>query len=182
MKFFLFFSIVCFFSCTKVPETKTYMIPRNVDVKDTSQVYFSGFYNTVNDVDEKYFSLREVVFCKNGKIKIWNGASYNQEALTCDFYKKVSKNQFGSFAISQNVIDAYLPVVVIKRGMVYKTLNAHYQGYIKNRDTIINWKIVPPFPKEVGKWEVMLENNKKLFSPQTLYFVKTDAVKCLQKN
>jgi hypothetical protein len=59
-------------------------------------------------------------------------------------------------------------------------MNFNYRGYIKNRDTITDWKAIKPYPKDITKNAVSL--NPRLFNPQTLYFVKTDAVKCLQIN
>jgi hypothetical protein len=50
--------------------------------------------------------------------------------------------------------------------------------FVKTRDTITEWKVIPPYPKDFTKFVKKI--NKHLFEPHTLYFVKTDAVKCLQ--
>ncbi|MEO6189062.1 MAG: hypothetical protein ABIO44_00570, partial [Saprospiraceae bacterium] len=54
---------------------------------------------------------------------------------------------------------------------------ANFKGYIKNRDTIIDWKMVAPFPKKVNlKWNEIFTQNKL---PKTLYFMKNNAIRAL---
>lgn len=56
---------------------------------------------------------------------------------------------------------------------------ANFRGIIKNRDTITDWKVVPPYPNGLNKEDLDYYSNKSGLVPKTLYFVKTDAVRCL---
>ena len=126
-----------------------------------------------------------VVFNKKRESYIDYGSNRDDKPYKCSYYKTISewhkdhkKEFFGSYTIKKDSIYAYVPITLLTWGLIQRTVNCNYRGYIKNRDTITDWKIIPPYPN--GTNEFIRENNKQLFNPQTLYFVKTDAVKCLQ--
>ena len=158
---------------------------------DTTKIHFNGFYSTTIDTSrykgirlEKegdYTSRNEVVFTKKQKIVIYAGASKNNEPLYCNFYKNsYLKNMTGLFTIKNDSIYAYVPIFFYTKFVTVIDGYAYYRGYLKNKDTITDWKVIKPYPKKIGKVEMGLNQNWHLFRPQTLYFVKTDAVKCLQ--
>lgn len=175
------------YSCSQVKELTPFPYLHNPI--DSSKIRFDGFYSAIdtttlpngNKRSEVYTSQNEVVFCLNKKQYISNGASVSNEALTCDFYRNISSELLGEFTIKGNEIYSYSPLYFVMYGSFSKIHYAHFKGYIKNRDTIVDWKIVPPYPKNIGNWEINHPRNKFQFMPKTLYFVKTDAVKCLDK-
>lgn len=56
---------------------------------------------------------------------------------------------------------------------------AHYRGYIKNRDTIEDWKIIPPYPKINMRLNDYLVEQK---TPMTLVFKQVDLKNVIDEN
>lgn len=163
---------------------------------DTTKIRFDGYYNNIVDTifysnGYKYnfpkssISDRLVVFNKNKNIYIEGGATIDSSSFTCKYYQDIeiwykthNENYLGRFTIKNDSVYAYaLTSIRIRAGGV-TDVYCNYKGYIKNRDTITDWGIVPPYSEDFTKF--VIENNKNLLRPHTLYFVKTDAVKCLQ--
>ena len=163
---------------------------------DTTKVRYDGYYNNI--VDTIFYSNgykynfprssitdRMVVFNKNKNIYIENGATIDSSSFTCKYYKDIgiwykthNDDYLGLYTIKNDSLYAYdLTSIRIRAGGV-ADVYCNYRGYVKNQDTITDWKIIPPYPKDFTKF--VIENNKNLLKPHSLYFVKTDAVKCLQ--
>lgn len=106
--------------------------------------------------------------------------------MNCEFYQKENdryskyKIKYSKFTIKNDSIYTYHAILITVAAGQRVPVWCNFRGYVKNKDTITDWKIIPPYPKDftksVKKW------NADLFKPHTLYFVKTDAVKCLQMN
>ena len=79
------------------------------------------------------------------------------------------ENNVGTLHTYQAVIKASLPIQLYVWGMRLKTFTAHFEGTIKNRDTILDWKMVPPYPKAPGKFN---NDFKDLLRPKLLYFIE----------
>jgi hypothetical protein len=189
------FLVICF-SCRQLRDSKPYDL-NFISPNDTIEIRFDGFYNkidttTINyDCDSKekrcneiYSSIDLVVFNKSN-IYVSGGGTINDEPYKCSYYKMIAdwhkehkKEIFGNFLIKKDSIYAYLPITLNTWGMIPRIVKCNYRGYMKNKETITDWQVVPPYPKGISKF--IFENNPKLFKPQTLYFVKTDAVKCLK--
>ena len=82
-----------------------------------------------------------------------------------DFSKYV-----GTYYVVNDTIFATLPTSLMMVGERRKLILANYRGIIKNRDTIINWQLVPPYPKVNKKHNNDLE---LLRMPHLLYFVES---------
>lgn len=189
------FILICF-SCGHIKNAKpiTYLTTEPLNV---SKIRFDGFYNTLDTVkityncdakgktgNQIYTSINQVILYNNN-IYVSPGGTVDDSPFMCEHYKWVAdwnkehkEEFFGSYTIKNDSIYAYLPVTIKTWGMISRKVKCNYRGYIKNKDTIVDWKIISPYPKGMSKF--IRENNKDLFEPQTLYFVKTDAVKCLQ--
>lgn len=162
---------------------------------DTTKIRFNGYYNLIADTiafsnGYKYTFARHTtdnltVFNQNKNIYICGGATIDNSAKSCEFYQRIvnwsqthKEDYLGKYTIKNDSIYAYaLTHIVIRAGGV-ADVYCNYRGYVKNRDTIIDWKIIQPYPKDFTKF--VIENNKNLLKPHILYFVKTDAVKCLK--
>jgi hypothetical protein len=132
-----------------------------------------------------FTSIRFVVFNKNKGVYQNSGNNKDDSPYKCSYYKMIAnwhkehkKEIFGNFLIKKDSIYAYLPITLNTWGMIPRTVKCNYRGYIKNKDTITDWRVVPPYPRGISNF--IFENNLDLFNSQTLYFVKTEAVKCLK--
>lgn len=84
---------------------------------------------------------------------------------------KSFKNIVGTYTIENIKIKASLPIQLYVWGMRLKTFTAHFEGTIKNRDTILDWKMVPPYPKAPKKFN---NDFKELLKPKLLYFIESN--------
>lgn len=165
---------------------------------DTTKIRFDGYYNTLDTLVVKdkrrsdygksnsqlYKTIHLKIFGKNKKQFISFDNTKDNSALTCEFYNKEFDRYklYGikcpKFTIKNDSIYSYdIDLITVSAGQRVP-VGFNYRGFVKNRDTIIDWKIIPPYPKDLTKF--VLEVNKDFFKPKTLYFVKTDAVKCLK--
>lgn len=161
---------------------------------DTTKVRFDGYYTEIPDTIvyangyqyklKRHFAHGLSVLAKNKKIYSYEGILDNKEPLKCDFYEeernRIKKNgaELDKFTIkNDSLYTTGYALVTIWGGRKYPIF-CNFRGFVKNRDTITDWKIVPPYPKDFTKF--VFTNNDHLLKPHTLYFVKTDAVKCLK--
>jgi|GEM_PF-4939235 len=140
---------------------------------DTSKVRFDGVYFSDNE------NTGEIVLTNQKGVAVW-GSGSSKETHNCDFYQKINTSFIGQFTIIGNEIFAFAPYTYIKRGKIYFSYLTHFRGEIKNKDTITNWRVVPPYPPELN--DKYLKYNFKRMRPRNLYFVKSEAVRCLRKN
>ena len=151
---------------------------------DTNRIRFNGIYNTYDTSlthrgdRSNEISVTDVfiVFIKKNKIFRDGCCTIDSIAFQPEFYKRLDSAWIGTYMIKRDSIFAYIPTGLYKYGGMTRTLNANYSGYIKNRDTIIDWKMVPPFPDVNPK-----ANGNFIYhtTPRMLYFIKNDAVRCL---
>ena len=76
----------------------------------------------------------------------------------------------GTISMKNTKIEATLPISLHVWGMRLKTFEAHFEGEVKNQDTIINWHMVVPYPKAPKKFN---GNFKDLITPKLLYFIES---------
>ncbi len=161
---------------------------------DTTKIKFDGFYtNTYLDLVKErddefadYSSSDMIIFNGNNKVKsFYYILTKNNDPFNCDFYtnfvattKKYTKKGIGNFTIKNDSIYAYVPIYLALTGHRFAEVDFNYRGYLKSKDTITDWKVIKAYPKDITKNAISL--NPRLFEPQTMYFVKSDAVKCLE--
>jgi hypothetical protein len=159
----------------------------NPQPSNTDKIRIDGMYNTLDTtllsngkrLSDHNTTIGFIVFKKDQSIFRDNGGNIDSLPFTCEYYKQYNRKARGQYEIKGDSVIAYLPATFIVWGMRFKTYNAWFKGYIRNRDTITGWHVVPPYPKKIGKWSLKLENNQVIFTPHTIYFIKTDAVNCL---
>ncbi|MEO4004116.1 hypothetical protein [Flavobacterium sp. CAU 1735] len=198
-KIILIMSLVSMGSAYKVPFPIKPVSFIETHKSDTSKIRFNGFYNTLdtaiinrqNDIyfgkssHELYSSLYLVIFGRNKKIYIDGVETFGNKPFTCEYYKRIrdwnklhKEEYLGNYTIKNDSIYAHVEVRTVTSAGRIKSIYCNYRGYIKNKDTITDWKVIAPYPKDFTKF--VIEKNQWLFKSKTLYFVKTDAVKCLQ--
>ncbi len=196
MKKIIFISILVFSSCAY--KVKTSIKPLTViesQKLDTTKIRYNGYYNKIVDTFVYSNGLRYdfpksitnelIVFSKNKKIYINdNTATRDSSSFNCKYYKEIYTRlklynvDLPNFTVKNDSIYTFFDAIITVGGGQRVPVYCNYRGYVKNRDTIADWKVIPPYPKDFTKF--VIEKNKDLFEPKTLYFVKTDAVKCLK--
>ena len=181
----IFVLIFSFFSCgtgrlLTAPDFVLY--PPKID---TTKLRFDGYYSVVDEKypSSEYTAVSEVIFTKNNKIYNSWGASITNEVFTCKRYLAITASDLGVFVILGDTIRAFVPTLITcGDGAYYNKYNLNYRGIIKNRDTIVDWHAVPPFPEKFDRSGCVFNSgqNRHTFEPQVLKFVQTDAVKCLK--
>lgn len=151
---------------------------------DTSMLRFDGIYSdydTVSSPDDhtqKIIGTEFVAFLKDSHI------FYSGEGVSGiypdfqGFFKTNGPNLTGTYHISNDTLYATISTLFFKRGMRFTFLDANYVGYIKNKDTISAWKMVPPYPKMNLRLNEHFENFTR---PRDLHFVKYEQVKELEE-
>jgi hypothetical protein len=142
----------------------------------TSLIRFDGLYSlyetSAGQKGERYKTYSPLIFLNSQKVK-WGiyGGSYNFDDLKLSTYRKYpfSANDVGDYVVHDDTIWAKIPVDLYGRGGLMTTYEVYFQGGLKNRDTIVNWHMIPPYPK-VRKMEK--ENFKFLLKPNMLYFIE----------
>jgi len=76
----------------------------------------------------------------------------------------------GYYSIQGNKIKAMTPLGLFIWGMRFRAFECHFEGIIKNKDTIENWHLVPPLPKADPRFN---DNFRDLFIPISYYFVES---------
>lgn len=161
---------------------------------DTTKIKYNGFYNKIQDTvvyanNYKYTLAKNsycdlIVFNKNKNIYITGSLIEYKSALNCKYYeeeyKRYSKYEikYPKFTIKNDSLYTYHSILITVSAGQRVPVYCNFRGFVKNRDTITDWKVTPPYPKDFTK--SVIKWNADLFKPHTLYFVKTDAVKCLQ--
>ncbi len=162
---------------------------------DTTKIRYNGYYNKIVDTLYTFDGLKYsvprkmanelVVFNKNKNIFIdANESTNDSSSFSCKYYQKIVtrlkkyNSNYLKYTIKNDSLYTYNGVLITVGAGQRVPVYCNFRGYVKNRDTITDWKVIPPYPKDFTKFVKKI--NKNLFEPHTLYFVKTDAVKCLQ--
>jgi hypothetical protein len=181
-KIFLIILVILLSNCSPVKELVAFDIINNKF--DVNKIRYDGYY-TVLERDKHLTSLCDVVFNHQAKVNINFFGLQNNEAKNCEFYKNIDKFKtnkllpVGKFTITGDEIYAFAPYTLRIRGSLPRTYMTHFKGNIKNRDTIVNWHVIEPYPHKIGKSELENPINIIDITPKVLVFVQTDAVKCL---
>ena len=161
---------------------------------DTTKIRFNGYYHLIEDTvvytngykyifkSDKTSNLR--IFNKNKYLYFNSGKINEYSPLTCEYYKKENNRykkyeiKYPKYTIKNDSLYTYHSILITVGAGQRVPVYCNFRGFVKNKDTIIDWKVIPPYPKDFT--EFVIENNKHLFKSHTLYFIKTDAVKCLK--
>jgi hypothetical protein len=150
---------------------------------DTGKVRFDGYYTNISEFDysrDNYTAVNPVFFTPKNKLYVSHGAYIKTDSslFTCTFYKKLPAAHLGRYIIEGNKIAAFVPVAVaMGEGAWYGIYNLHFSGTIANKESITNWKAVPPFPKRIKKRDIAY--NSGIFKEHDLLFIQADSIKCL---
>lgn len=161
-------------------------VPAGVAPVDRS-IRTDGMYNMLDTTllpsgqpaMEHYTTQGLVVFATDTTLYRDNGVTIDSLPFNCRYYQLYNRKADGEYYIKGDSVFATVATTFVV-GARYRSFLAHFRGYIKNRDTITDWKVVPPYPKKVTRRATNAVENKDLFAPQVMYFIPTDAVKCLQ--
>lgn len=185
---FFFSSLIFIFFCFATSQSAGRQKSLSKQNSDSARIRFDGIYNTWDTsrlagsgerMCDVYKSLNFSFFTPNKKAYSVKGATMDYSFEECKFYGTLNSKDFGEYKIIGDSIFASIPTVFILGGMRYKQLKnpAHFRGYIKNRDTILDWHIIPPYPLRMRKF--IREQNAFLITPHVLYFMHNDGIKCL---
>ena len=183
-------SLLCINACKSYQNTPNKMskLVCSSIVIDSTKLRYDGMYNVFDtsfvlltgDISDKvYVTTREVVFLKSGKIHRNGGVNLDSLIFGNDMWILIGtelKHSLGEYLIIGDSIYAYTPSRMSLGGGRFKSFNANFSGYIKNKDTILNWRMIPPYPDVDPTLNNYFVNDT---TPRTLYFIKNDAVKCL---
>jgi hypothetical protein len=174
----IFLSIIC--SCCnayfKPPDISFLRILENKEGRYREKLRFDGMYdlpaeklkkpfvlnagNNFSDTDSLYaYSYQPLIFFENGYVA-WNTYMASFDSLTFNMnmrkrgiIKKGGFNNWGVYEVKNDTVNA---MIYIEYGGHYfhptLVLVTHFQGLIVDRDSILNWHMVPPYPKEINKY------------------------------
>lgn len=155
--------------------------------ENANKLKYNGIYNTLDTqilacgqrADKRYTTNSFAFFTRNNRVFREIGVNIDNSFRECEYFRKIQKENYGKYYIQGDSIFARLPTTIILRGMRYKTFVANFSGCIKNSDTIISWKLVPPYPVKFTKF--VKEHNKTIIEPQILYFIENNSVDCVKE-
>jgi hypothetical protein len=183
---FISCSLICIFcSEKKIINSSIYLKENNFTSEDTEMILrCDGLYNTYDtsklrcslQINERYVIYKPLIILNSHNLKHSTpGGSLDSNNLTFEFYANLINftKLVGNYYINNDTLRAKTPVYLYAPGMRLKLYECNYIGIIKNRDTITDWHIVPPYPKANPKFN---ENFHDLLEPHTLYFIKSTAL------
>lgn len=150
---------------------------------DTGKLRFDGYYTNTSDTGyilHKYTAVTPVFFTPKNKVHVSHGAHIitDSSLFTCGYYKKLPAADLGVYIIEGNTISAFAPVAIaMGEGAWYGIYNLHFSGTIVNKDSITNWKAVPPFPKKIKERD--MEYNSHVLQAHDMKFIQADSIRCL---
>jgi hypothetical protein len=145
-----------------------------------TRLNFDGFYSSHDTslmacekkANELYKVVNPIIFMATGRVFYDNhGVSYGLPDFNVEYYQH---RGVGDYYIINDSVFAKIPSAFAIGGMRMRLFEANYIGYIKNKDTIIGWKMVAPYPNVKSKLNNYFIRDT---TPKTLYFIKYDGVK-----
>lgn len=150
------------------------------------KVTLNGYYNTYDtnyiykyDKNDTNTTVDILVFLNATNI-FYNGHAVSSERpdFNWEFFKRNAKRRIGSYSILDDSLYVSVNTAFAGPSNMIRYFRANYSGYILNKDTIIGWKMIPPYPK------VKLRFNEHFYEdtiPKTLFFVPHKKVEQLQQ-
>ncbi len=130
--------------------------------------------STNSEKPVNYYIYSPLVFL-NDSVGRWKNYAgyYNDEPLRMDFYTQLGKHfeiGVGRYVLSSDTLFAKLPITLYGGGMRQQIYEAYFQGTLKNRDTIVDWHMIPPYPKANRR---LNDDFDFLKTPHMLYFIES---------
>ena len=170
--------LVIIIGCHPYKVYKISGIDLNAIKADTAFVLRSdGLYSAVaveiDTFEQKFKSIIPLNILNNKKATMTLEANFNDVAFRLEYHvnTRLFTAYVGDYVIRNDTIWAKLPILLNGRGMIPKIYESYFQGEIKNRDTIVNWRMIRPFPKANRNWND--EGFKLLIKPHQLHFIES---------
>jgi hypothetical protein len=124
-------------------------------------------------VDTVYLD-HPIFFFENGLMAYSNSiyldsAGFNQVMWYIRTQQDVNINNWGVYEVKHDTIKATLYCTFSKGGYGSQRLLCHFEGIAHGRDTIYQWKIVPPYPNHLIRGDA-LDDLTLLKIPRDIYF------------
>ena len=136
-----------------------------------------GLYTTIDvEVDtfeQKFKTLTPLIVLNTQKAIFVLESNFNDVALSLEYYINTRrfKDYVGDYVVRNDTIWAKIPILLSGTGEIPKIYESYFQGEIKNRDTIVNWRMIRPFPKANRKLNE--ESFRHLIKPHQLRFIES---------
>ncbi|MBL7703318.1 MAG: hypothetical protein JNM14_13795 [Ferruginibacter sp.] len=185
----LFILFIMIFSCSQTGKiSKEFIAELNKPVNVlTDKLRFDGVYHKANNptAKDKYL-YGAVIFFNNGMA--YSSGSFQSLEEFQQWHQKYGDDKkslqlWGVYNIISDTIKAIIlepyPAGLIGAGKWYE---CHYNGIIKNKDSILQWHLVPPYPAvnlKAGENEWLIKHAQQ---PVDLYFKNVPVDKIIDPN
>ena len=201
---FNIFWLVTFTKCSTVPQKKALLIPQMItnDGPKESLLKYDGAYHYItsenyhhpleykNGVPIKFIDTpyleSPIFFFRNGNVLFVNSLIlekknfFDTDALSTGEYPY--RNQgWGTYNVINNNIYAIIFMDFVK-GFLFRRgdrIACHFQGHLKDRNTILNWRMVSPYPNFKTRDPSNKEYADYMKKPLDLYYKETPEIKLI---
>ena len=151
----------------------------SIQADTTFKLRSDGLYNCIDTLvyddipKEKFERSTPLTVLNIQKAILGSQRRFNDIHFHLEGYNKFPRftDYVGDYVIHNDTIWAKLPIVFNGRGGMVILYESYFQGEIKNRDTIVNWRMIRPFPKVNRDWNA--EVLDQLQKPHQLYFIES---------
>lgn len=153
--------------------------------EDTGKLRFDGLYSTYANEglcgpqhNLPFKALNYFVLLDNKKIyyNARGGACDSPDFLDYSFEHWACK-MVGTYTVHNDTMYANIPVIFSHPCRAVKLATTHYKGYVKNADTVVGWRMVPPYPKLKEKYKSYFVEDT---IPKLMYFLKNNSIVTLE--
>ncbi len=138
-------------------------------------VYDTSVLQNGERVNEHYKVNKLLNIVNDSLIHCENFSGYTDyRALSLNHYKSYRvdyRDGLGRYIIKNDTIFAKTIIILKGAGGTQNLHEAYFQGIVKNKNTITNWKMVRPYPNANLRWNY--DNFKHLTKPHTFYFIES---------
>ena len=120
-----------------------------------------------------------MIFLNDTNVFWWNGMGSTDSSLVkLSIYtpSNFMKPLVGYYVINRDTLHIKMPVTLVGSGKQLIFHTAYFQGILINNDTIMDWHMVPPYPKVNMEWNRNLNFYTK---PKMLHFIENPELKQL---
>ena len=178
MRSFIFsITLTLLLSCNPYKVRKISGIDLSTIQADTTfRLRSDGLYSTIDveaDAFKKLKPYRPLIVLNTQKSIFMNEVNFDDTALRFQDYARFPRflDDVGDYVIRNDTIWAKIPIALYGRGMTVLVYETYFQGEIKNRDTIVNWRMIRPFPKAIKSLNE--ESFEVLTKPHQLQFIES---------
>jgi hypothetical protein len=148
----------------------------SIQADTTFRLRSDGLYSAVDiEIDtfeEKFKTITPLIVLNTQKNILINYAYSHDAALHLKHYVVHNFIDYvGDYVIHKDTIWAKIPIILDGRGGIPKIYESYFQGELKNRNTIVHWRMIRPFPKANRNWND--ESFRHLTKPHTLCFIES---------